>query len=495
MQGLAKWLENSWWVFVAIPLAALGLWLLYRALLADRAKGRRRCPKCWYDLQAAVVPVQCPECGHVTPHERLLHGTHRKWGVAIAALALLAAAPWTKRFPDAVRNGPARLVPTWALLQFCREEHVKQWTEETLLFGPKASSPFAQELVRRGVEEPIPMWQSEMFERRVRHYLVTKGEAVMPSGEEDILRTLDAAKLPSDRSIPEMEQLFDEVGNAMGTTVEVDWESMWQGKILKTDAVGFDTRSLSARVAIDRVLAAKPTPVWLKWTRIGDRLRCEKGLDPRPTEVRGFDVGLWIDAATRRDQHKCQLIATHRTNSPSPIRDSLRWTPLARDEILYRFAKVLVASVRPSDWVENGGESARHAWLGNRVLVSGPLPLHLEIRDFLSLLASPVRGAEEVHKVPSRNPIVYDLTPFLDALPPLQPDSKMHDDLQRVITSNVAPDTWANNGGEEGWILGFGSLMIVSQNAQNQLVVAGLLNDLRRNLPAFKRWNEAASTK
>lgn len=495
MQALAAWLSNSWWVLVATVLAAFGLWLVYRGLLADRAKGRRRCPKCWYELQAAAMPVQCTECGRVAKSERELRRTHRRWGGAVAGVALIAISPWTQRFPDAVRHGPARLVPTWALLQFCGDEQVKQWTEETLLFGPKSASPFAQELVRRGVEEPIPVWQSEMFERRVRQYLVSKGEAVLPSGEEETLRMLDAAKLPSDRSIPEMEQLFAEVGKAMGTSVEVDWESMWQGKILKTDAVGFDTRTLSARVALDRVLAAKPSPVWLKWTRLGERLRCEKGSDPRPREMQGFDVGTWIDAAMRRDQRKCQLIATHRTPSTSPIRDNLRWTPLPRDEFLYRFAKVLVASVRPTDWVENGGDVARHAWLGNRVLVTGPVPLQIEIREFLSLLASPVRGAEDVHHNPRQNPVAYDLAEFLDALPPLQPDSNMLDELQKVITSNVAPDTWVNNGGDEGWILDFGTLMIVSQNEQNQRVVAGLLDDLRRNLPAVERWNEAARAK
>ena len=30
-----------------------GLWLCYWAMFADRAKGRKRCPKCWYNMQAA----------------------------------------------------------------------------------------------------------------------------------------------------------------------------------------------------------------------------------------------------------------------------------------------------------------------------------------------------------------------------------------------------------------------------------------------------------
>jgi hypothetical protein len=40
------------WLFWGLggALALAGLWLQYWSLFADRARGRRRCPKCWYDM-------------------------------------------------------------------------------------------------------------------------------------------------------------------------------------------------------------------------------------------------------------------------------------------------------------------------------------------------------------------------------------------------------------------------------------------------------------
>ena len=43
------WTAWLWWIGGAV-LGLLGLWLLYWSLLRDRSKGRRRCPKCWYNM-------------------------------------------------------------------------------------------------------------------------------------------------------------------------------------------------------------------------------------------------------------------------------------------------------------------------------------------------------------------------------------------------------------------------------------------------------------
>ena len=36
--------------------------LLVWAMFGDRARGRRRCPRCWYDMSGATL-LKCPECG------------------------------------------------------------------------------------------------------------------------------------------------------------------------------------------------------------------------------------------------------------------------------------------------------------------------------------------------------------------------------------------------------------------------------------------------
>lgn len=43
--SLVNWL----WIIFAIAFALGGVILLVRALFADRSRGRKRCPKCWYD--------------------------------------------------------------------------------------------------------------------------------------------------------------------------------------------------------------------------------------------------------------------------------------------------------------------------------------------------------------------------------------------------------------------------------------------------------------
>ena len=65
----------------------LGAW----ALLWDRSRGRRRCPRCWYDM-GGVPGLTCPECGRAARNERRLFRARRRWRwVSLAAmLALLA---------------------------------------------------------------------------------------------------------------------------------------------------------------------------------------------------------------------------------------------------------------------------------------------------------------------------------------------------------------------------------------------------------------------
>ena len=65
---------SNWMVVLVVAawvLLGAGLFVLFRALFGDRARGRRRCPKCWYDM-AGLPPrtvkeererFVCPECG------------------------------------------------------------------------------------------------------------------------------------------------------------------------------------------------------------------------------------------------------------------------------------------------------------------------------------------------------------------------------------------------------------------------------------------------
>lgn len=69
-------------------LLALAMALLLRALVGDRARGRRRCGKCWYDM-AGVPGLTCPECGRAHKRERGLGRSRRSR--KLIALALMGA--------------------------------------------------------------------------------------------------------------------------------------------------------------------------------------------------------------------------------------------------------------------------------------------------------------------------------------------------------------------------------------------------------------------
>ena len=48
------------WHWSGYVLAILAGFFVFRALFADRAKGRKRCRKCWYDITSlGEAPITC----------------------------------------------------------------------------------------------------------------------------------------------------------------------------------------------------------------------------------------------------------------------------------------------------------------------------------------------------------------------------------------------------------------------------------------------------
>ena len=80
-----EWIAGA--VIAALALAAIG-W----CIAGDRARGRRRCPKCWHDL-SATPGLTCSECGFSARGEADLHRTRRRVGLAaVLSLGLFTAA-------------------------------------------------------------------------------------------------------------------------------------------------------------------------------------------------------------------------------------------------------------------------------------------------------------------------------------------------------------------------------------------------------------------
>lgn len=132
-------------------LIALGLFLLWLFLFSDRSRGRRRCPKCWYDLRG-TPGLRCSECGFEARRERALFRTRRRWRAASAAMLVLALGIAVALVPKVRRDGWPSLVPTTALLwlmPLCDAPDYGQsplhWTES--------------ELDRRDAARSLSAWQ------------------------------------------------------------------------------------------------------------------------------------------------------------------------------------------------------------------------------------------------------------------------------------------------------------------------------------------------
>lgn len=80
----ADWLY--WLILIGVCAANVVLvYIAWWALFSDRAKGRRRCPRCWYDL-AYSPGTTCAECGFTAAREKQLHATRRRYKTAAAAI-------------------------------------------------------------------------------------------------------------------------------------------------------------------------------------------------------------------------------------------------------------------------------------------------------------------------------------------------------------------------------------------------------------------------
>lgn len=111
--GTPPWLT---WSIIAI-LGILGGAIAYRALFADRSRGRRRCKKCWYDMSGVAGSLRCPECGRQFKCESDLHRTRRRKIPAIVGLIIALALPTFMLYKHAAQAGWVYLIlPKWKVI-------------------------------------------------------------------------------------------------------------------------------------------------------------------------------------------------------------------------------------------------------------------------------------------------------------------------------------------------------------------------------------------
>ena len=114
---MSDWL---YWIIGAV-VGAGGLAFLAWSLLWDRSRGRRRCPKCWYDM-TGLSGLTCPECGKTAKTEKKLFRTRRRWRWAVLGCVLIVAGGSTAGTRKVKHDGPFALVPApvlnWVVSHF-----------------------------------------------------------------------------------------------------------------------------------------------------------------------------------------------------------------------------------------------------------------------------------------------------------------------------------------------------------------------------------------
>lgn len=101
------------WVLGAL-LLVLCLGVTWWGLFGDSARGRRRCPKCWYDM-SHTEGLRCPECGRTAAKEHHLGRTRRRL-LPAAAGAIIAAGTTSWALERIQHVGWASLLPTRVIL-------------------------------------------------------------------------------------------------------------------------------------------------------------------------------------------------------------------------------------------------------------------------------------------------------------------------------------------------------------------------------------------
>lgn len=158
---MAVLIDASGWALLAGGVVLAG-W----ALLRDRSRGRRRCPRCWYSMEG-VPGLTCPECGRAVSSERSLRRTRRSWRVAVVGL-MVALCSWTPRYAvDAAKDGWIEALPNGLLIAALPLVDRGTWDPE----DPAVVANHVWDEVGRRLDEWVPVGHARRFSRASRWVL------------------------------------------------------------------------------------------------------------------------------------------------------------------------------------------------------------------------------------------------------------------------------------------------------------------------------------
>jgi hypothetical protein len=370
--------QPAWILIVAavivIPGAILAIW----SLSWDRARGRRRCPRCWYDMSGSTPGddgfFTCPECGRARITEKGLARTRRRWWFTVLAVIIVAAG---LAIPKVHRDGPVSLIPSWAIVILPAGAEI-EWFDD-FCNGAAAENWIARELSRRAREGRIADAPMRYWLGRVEDALRKEGRY----GIDDAIRAhhekMHSTIIDRDFVDAHLADILSHVEQQTGLTMNVDRTSpafdfdaakKWPGPPVQL-------RHLSAAVALNQLTSRHSFDIWgyPEWTYDGNGvvIGSERAL-ARHRTVTIIDV----DDLLARVQ---DWYSEEDAELDSVSSHSYTW-----DELCEWLELVIMDHIRPEHWADYGGALCNLSIAGHRLILDAPPRCQLEVEELLSRL-------------------------------------------------------------------------------------------------------------
>jgi hypothetical protein len=489
---------------IAWIVGVLATVLLGWALVGDRSRGRRRCPKCWYDL--AGIPIgraeaengeistrsalpRCPECGREVRREGDMFRTRRRWRWAIASLPLFTLAYAAFVGPHVLERGARGAIPGAALVYW-------PWDVRALaepdLYPPPAGriSRFAfDELETRLDEHRLSRWETGVLQRRLREAYARIGRLGVIEEERRAIEALEFTPFVAKDNTIHADAVRAEL-QAHGFSINVGGESGADGHQPLIDVGQATTLSK----ALDELAMARAQA----WTVTGRQVMMG---DPRAVAVQTrYAVIDLRELAPVRVRWVPDSDCGFATTDEGPLRREVD------KRLTYAVEQTLMEFFDTEEWIPNGGSIADLSILDDTIVVRARASTIGNIERFLEdMRRAHTSGGRIVESVarPSVNAgarsetrikwyLVSDVAEQYASNPPSDVEGesivfwkasrrRQVASLARdLIQNSIDHEHWESNGGIGGKIAIIDAHLVISTTCMNHAAIADLLDRLRR---------------
>lgn len=158
---------------IGIGMAMFACLLIVWGAIGDRARGRMRCPRCWYDMRDSNG-LPCPECGKEIQLQKQFYRTRRpRWAFVVALLFLMIGGTGIGLNAKLRNQGMAGFVPSRVLIAQW-ERLPANWIHDTGIgieqhnltdritegeVSPDDRRAFVTRLIDEMINDPLARWE------------------------------------------------------------------------------------------------------------------------------------------------------------------------------------------------------------------------------------------------------------------------------------------------------------------------------------------------